>query len=112
MARSMLKCKGVPNLYWAEVVHTVVYILNWSPTKAVRNKTPFEAWYKKKPVVDHFRIFGCTAYALIPSRKREKFDDKGQKLVFVGYSDECSLTERLKPWSWVAHRFGGYETNS
>ncbi|KAL0303185.1 UNVERIFIED_CONTAM: Retrovirus-related Pol polyprotein from transposon TNT 1-94 [Sesamum radiatum] len=93
----MLKGKGVPNLYWAEAVHTAVYILNRSPTKAVRNKTPFEAWYKKKPVVDHFRIFGCTAYALIPSQKREKFDGKGQKLVFVGYSDESKGYHLLDP---------------
>ncbi|KAL0426868.1 UNVERIFIED_CONTAM: Retrovirus-related Pol polyprotein from transposon TNT 1-94 [Sesamum latifolium] len=97
MARSMLKGKGVPNLYWAEAVHTAVYILNWSPTKAVRNKTPFEAWYKKKPVVDHFKIFGCIAYAPIPSQKREKFDDKGQKLVFVGYSDESKGYRLLDP---------------
>ncbi|XP_022849751.1 uncharacterized protein LOC111371808 [Olea europaea var. sylvestris] len=43
MARSMLKGKGLPNLYWAEAVNTAVYILNRSPTKAVRNKTPYEA---------------------------------------------------------------------
>ncbi|KAL0410958.1 UNVERIFIED_CONTAM: Retrovirus-related Pol polyprotein from transposon TNT 1-94 [Sesamum latifolium] len=99
MARSMLKGKGVPNLYWAEVVHTAVHILNRSPTKAVRNKTPFKAWYKKKPVVDHFKIFGCIAYALIPSQKREKFDDKGQKLVFVGYNDQSKGYRLLDPFT-------------
>jgi transposase InsO family protein len=35
MARSMLKGKGLPNMLWAEAVHTAVYILNCSPTKAV-----------------------------------------------------------------------------
>lgn len=97
MARSMLKGKGLPNLYWAEAVNTAVYILNRSPTKAVRNKTPYEAWNKKKPMVDHFKIFGSTAYALIPSQNREKFDEKGQKLVFVGYSDESKGYRLLDP---------------
>ncbi|XP_022876705.1 uncharacterized protein LOC111394888 [Olea europaea var. sylvestris] len=97
MARSMLKGKGLPNLYWAEAVNTAVYILNRSPTKAVRNKTPYEAWNKKKPMVDHFKIFGSIAYALIPSQNREKFDEKGQKLVFVGSSDESKGYWLLDP---------------
>ncbi|KAG6473882.1 hypothetical protein ZIOFF_067800 [Zingiber officinale] len=93
MARSMLKGKGIPNLYWAEAIHTTIYILNRSPTKAVRNKTPYEAWYKKKSGIDHFRIFGSIAYALIPSQHREKFDQK--KLLFIGYSDEIHQQTNL-----------------
>ncbi|KAI4370308.1 hypothetical protein MLD38_018671 [Melastoma candidum] len=63
MARSMLKGKGLPNSLWAEVVNTTTYILNRSPTKAVQNKTPYEAWHKRKPVVDHLKVFGCVAYS-------------------------------------------------
>ncbi|CAL2269077.1 unnamed protein product [Prunus armeniaca] len=43
MARSMLKAKGLPNLFWAEAIHTSVFILNRSPTKSVKDMTPFEA---------------------------------------------------------------------
>ncbi|PNX79108.1 copia-type polyprotein, partial [Trifolium pratense] len=50
MARSMLKGKGLPNNFWAEAVSSAVYILNRSPTKAVRDRTPFEAWHGRKPV--------------------------------------------------------------
>eukprot|EP01018_Ginkgo_biloba_P027772 Gb_16799 [translate_table: standard] len=50
MARSMLKSKNLPNDYWAEVV----YILNHSPTKLVKNITPKEAWSGHKPSVAHF----------------------------------------------------------
>ena len=49
MARSMLKEKGMPNTFWAEAVYTVVYILNRCPTKAVKDKTPIEAWSGRKP---------------------------------------------------------------
>ncbi|KAG6487034.1 hypothetical protein ZIOFF_055615 [Zingiber officinale] len=97
MARSMLKYKGIPNLYWAEAVHTAAYIMNRSPTKAVHNMTPYEAWHKKKPVVDHFKIFGSLAYALLPSQRREKFDSKGQKLIFIGYNNESKGYRLLDP---------------
>ena len=70
MARSMLKGEGLPNMLWAEVVNTVAYILNRSPTKAVRDKTPFEARHKQKPMVNQLKVFGCIcSYSL--TRKRE-----------------------------------------
>ncbi|KAG6470938.1 hypothetical protein ZIOFF_072026 [Zingiber officinale] len=88
MARSMLKGKGLPNKFWAEAVNTTVYILNRSPTKAVQNRTPFEAWYDRKPVVNQLKVFGCVAYARMLPQNREKFDEKGEKFIFIGYSDE------------------------
>ena len=48
----MLKGKGLPNMLWAEAINIAVYIFNCSPTKAVRDKTPFKAWHKQKPMVN------------------------------------------------------------
>ncbi|KAI4370422.1 hypothetical protein MLD38_018776 [Melastoma candidum] len=73
MARSMLKGKGLPNSLWSEAVNTTAYILNRSPSKFVQNKTIYEAWHKRKPVVDHLKVFGCVAYALL-TKKKENFD--------------------------------------
>ncbi len=84
----MSKDKGIPNSFWAEVVNTAVYILNRSPTKAILNRTPYEAWHHRKPQVQQFRIFGCIAYAHIDDQQREKFDHKGEKYIFTRYSDE------------------------
>jgi len=64
MARSMLKGKRLPNKFWVE------------------------AWYKQKHDVSHLKVFGIIAYALIPSQSRDKFDKKGERLIFIGYSDE------------------------
>ncbi|CAL2248910.1 unnamed protein product [Prunus armeniaca] len=58
------------------------------PTKSVKDMTPFEAWHGFKPKVDFFKIFGCIAYAHVPSQKRENFDENGEKYIFVGYSDK------------------------
>ncbi|CAL8138496.1 unnamed protein product [Prunus armeniaca] len=93
----MLKAKSLPNTFWAEAIRTAVFILNRSPTKAVKDKTPFEAWHRFKPKVDFFKIFGCTAYAHIPSQKREKFDEKGEKYIFVGYSDQSKAYKLIDP---------------
>lgn len=63
MARSLLKCRGLPNRFWAEVVVMAVYIINISPTKAVIGKTPYQAWFGTKPYMNHLRVFGCLAFS-------------------------------------------------
>lgn len=65
-ARSMLQGKGISNGLWAEAINTAVYLKNRSPTKCLGFKTPFEALFGLKPAVDHLRIFGSKAFALIP----------------------------------------------
>lgn len=88
MARGMLIRKKLPNKFCAEAVNTFAYILNKTPTKAVFNETSYEAWYKRKPMINHLKVFRCVIYALTPSQGREKFDEKGEKLIFIGYNDE------------------------
>ena len=88
MARCMVKGKHPPNKFWMEAVMCAHYVLNYCPTKMLRVITPYEAWNKRKPMVSHMRIFGCLAYALVPSQQRHKLDDKANKCIFVGYSGE------------------------
>ena len=69
----------IPKSFWPEAVNWSIHILNRSPTFAIQNMTPEEAWSGRKPAVDHFKIFGCIAYAHIPDEKRKKLDDKGER---------------------------------
>ncbi|CAL8125961.1 unnamed protein product [Prunus armeniaca] len=94
MVRSMLTKKDIPKKFWPEVINWSVHILNRSPTLAVKNMTPKEAWTGCKPAVDHFRIFGCLAYAHVSDQKRGKLDDKSVKCVLLGVS-EVSKAYRL-----------------
>lgn len=84
-ARSMLKAKGLPGWFWGEAVSTAVYLLNRCPTKGVDGKTPFEAWYGKKPAVHHLRIFGCIVYVRDTTPHLKKLEDRGRKMIFIGY---------------------------
>ncbi|KAH9699455.1 hypothetical protein KPL71_024353 [Citrus sinensis] len=44
MTRCMLHEKNLPKQIWAEAASTAVFLQNRLPTRAVRDKTPFEAW--------------------------------------------------------------------
>jgi len=97
MTRSMLKAKHLPNDYWVEVVTCVMYIINKCLTKSVRNVVLEEAWSGRKHSVTHVRVFGCVAYAHVPNELRKKLDDKGEKCIFVGYSDESKTYKLYNP---------------
>ena len=75
----------MPKSFWAEALATATYLRNRSPTKAVEGKTPYEALYGVKPKVGHLRVFGCTAYAHVPTLEKLKLDDKARKCIFLGY---------------------------
>eukprot|EP01018_Ginkgo_biloba_P008530 Gb_21972 [translate_table: standard] len=97
MVRSMLKAKDLPKVFWAEAVYCAGYILNRCPMKKVWGMTPEEAWGGYKPRVDHLRIFGCIAYSHIPDALRKKLDDKAEKCIFVGYSEESKAYRLYNP---------------
>lgn len=86
--RTLLEDANLDKQYWAEAANTAIYLKNRSPTKAVRFKTPEEAWSKKKVNLKHLKIFGCTAYAHVPKQLRNKLDPKSKQLIFVGYSTD------------------------
>ncbi|CAL8169979.1 unnamed protein product [Prunus armeniaca] len=86
MAKAMLHDKSMPYFLWAEAVHTAVYILNRSPTKALHNITPFEAYSGRKPGIGHLKVFGSLCYVHVPTERRQKLDAKSVKGVFVGYA--------------------------
>lgn len=71
-----------------------VYILNRLPTKAMGNRTPYEAWTGKKPHLAHLRVFGCTAHAKITTPHLKKLDDRSAPYVYLGV-EEGSKAHRL-----------------
>ncbi|TQD88564.1 hypothetical protein C1H46_025883 [Malus baccata] len=97
MVRSLLVKGSIPKKFWPEVVLWSVHILNRSPTFSVKNMTPQEAWSGQKPLVDHFKVFGCIAYAHIPDEKRKKLDDKSEKCIFLGVSEVSKAYKLYNP---------------
>ena len=88
VARALMNEKEMPGYYWAEAVHTAVYIMNRTPTAAIHGMTPEESFTEKKPDLSHLKVFGCLAYVHVPDELRWKLDPKVEKHVFIGYSLE------------------------
>ena len=86
-SRSMLSGAGLEKKIWVEVVMTACYLINWSPSSTLGDKTPHEVWCGKKPSLRHFRVFGCEAYVHVPKEKRTKLYYKAQKCIFISYGD-------------------------
>ena len=87
-AKSMMYHSNVPLKFWAEDVNTAVYLWNRSPTAALNDKTPYECWFKKKPIVSTLRVFGCICFVHTPDSLRKKLDPLASKAIFVGYPNE------------------------
>ncbi|XP_066311453.1 uncharacterized protein [Miscanthus floridulus] len=68
-----------------EVVKAAAYLLNRSPTKSLNGRTPFEAWFGRKPSVWHLRTFGCTVFAKRTGPSVNKLADRSIPWVFLGY---------------------------
>ncbi|TXG53600.1 hypothetical protein EZV62_018856 [Acer yangbiense] len=95
----MLSEKKIPKTFWPKTVNWTVHVLNRSPTLAVRNMTPEEAWSGFKPSVNYFRVFGCVSHVHIPDKKRIKLDEKSLKCVLLGVSEELNVYRLYDPVS-------------
>ena len=58
-----MESKHFPNEYWVEVVTTVVYIMNWCPTKSMDDHVPQEAWICMTQKNFDLKVFGRVAFA-------------------------------------------------
>ena len=93
----MIQSKGLSPQYWVEAINCENYIVNRTPTKALKNITPEEDWTKIKPDVSHFHVFGSIAWAHIPDEKRKALQPKSEKCIFVGYSEDVKGYRLLQP---------------
>lgn len=85
VARSLRPHANLPISFWGECILTATYIINRLPTKAIKNRTPFDILFNKQPIYDHMRVFGCLVYAHDNSGKGDKFSERGRPGIFVGY---------------------------
>ena len=70
---------------WAEAYSTAVYLHNRSPTTVLKDKTPFESLFGRRPDVSQLKVFGCVSYVQIPNDQHRKLDAEAHKAIFVGY---------------------------
>ena len=101
-----------------------MFILNRSYTRSIDGKTPYEAWYGKKPAVHYLRVFSNIAYVKNARPGLKRLDDRSTKMIFIGYEEgskayrvynpatkKVQITrdvvfEEGRPWTWSAQSAG------
>lgn len=86
-ARCLIFDAKLDKKFWAEAVSTAVYLKNRSIASGLNDKTPYEMWHGKKPILSHLRIFGSPVMVHVPKERRTKWDKKSQQHILVGYSE-------------------------
>ncbi len=61
-ARAMLIASSLPRSLWTEAINHFIWIRNRTPTRALKDQTPFEAATKRKPDLRNLPEFGASAY--------------------------------------------------
>ena len=85
-ARTMLADAKLPITFWAEAVNTACYVQNRVQIVKSQNKTPYELFNNRKPLISFFKPFGCPCTVLNTKTYLGKFDEKVDEGFFVGYS--------------------------
>jgi hypothetical protein len=86
--RTLLIQASLPGRYWAEGLHTAVYLLNRLPTKTISAACPHVALFGSAPSYEHLRVFGCACYPNIAITAPHKLAPRSTRCVFLGYSTD------------------------
>ena len=86
--RAMLLDANLPESYWFNALQYAVHIHNITPTRALTDQTPEEAWSGNKPDVSSLRVFGSRAFVHIPANQRMKLGAKSLECTFLGYAPQ------------------------
>jgi hypothetical protein len=103
--RTLLLDTNIPSALWTELAHTAVYLRNRSPTRALKDKTPYEAYWGEKPNIEHLRAIGSIVYArnveIQLEDPRKKLDPKARKVRLIGYRKG---SDQYKVWNPITNK--------
>lgn len=85
VARCFKNQSNLPKSIWKYFISHVFHVINRVPTPFLNNVNPYEKLYGKIADYDDLKTFGCLCFASTLSRDRTKFDNRGEKYVFLGY---------------------------
>ena len=82
----MLNEAKLPDGYWREAVHIVVYIQNKGQIRMNNDENTYELWFGRPTSVKYFRVFGSKCYIKREDDNLGKFDYRIYEAIFLGYS--------------------------
>ena len=72
-----------------------IYLINLSPSKAIKLVVPQALLSDKQRTYDRICICGYETYAFIPREKRTKLAPHATKYIFLGYETDGDFDDRL-----------------
>lgn len=85
VARCLRFQAHLPIKFWGECVLAAVYLINRTPSKNLKNISPYERLFHRPPNYKYLHVFGCLCYAQTSRVGRDKFQPRGVPCVFLGY---------------------------
>ena len=71
--------------FWGECILAAGYLINRTPSSVLGGVTPYERIYNKAPSYEHLRVFGSLCYVHNQSTTGDKFAQRSNRCVFMGY---------------------------
>ena len=84
-ARTMRLYADLPANLWDELYLTASHIHAKTPTRSLKEITPFELWHGRKPDYSYMREIGCKAFVLIQNRHNPKIYERSIECILIGY---------------------------
>lgn len=85
VARALLFQSHMPVKFWGEAITTATHVINKTPTKLLKDRSPYEVLFGAKPVYDSLRVFGSLCHMHRRDKNKDKFGARSRRCVFVGY---------------------------
>lgn len=83
MASALRFQTNLPKNFLGECVLTIGYLINCTPSKLLKGKSPFELFHGHTPPYSYIKVFCCLAYAHEHQLPKDKFYDRCS--CFMGY---------------------------
>ena len=83
--RALLYGAALEAKYWSAALLHAVYLHNRLVVASTR-RTPFEAWYGRKPNLRHLKMFGSRVCVKQPGKRNAKLDRNDYRGIFLGYT--------------------------
>ncbi|XP_016546143.1 uncharacterized protein LOC107846212 [Capsicum annuum] len=74
----------IPLKFWGHCVLAAAYLINRMPTPVLKDKSPFEILYGRKPSLEHLRVLGCLVFAK-NVHETDKLKARAIKAIHMGY---------------------------
>ena len=85
VARALRFQASLPVDFWSYCTMAAGYLINRTPTAVLNGKTPYDLLYKKAPLMNHIKVFGCLCYVHNQRHGGDKFASRTTKSIFLGY---------------------------